>query len=375
MNTTRITNRKEVWKCAEKENFTLATYNILADFHIPARSDEQTPENWPVLYKYCKTEDLYKRKLGKSSKRHLLLMEEIRFLAADVICFQEVDKWYYEEVFKDELANLGYDTIFAMKKKETLEGLVTAVRKESFSVEASKTYSLNDLMYEEAESLGIDRSKNSLSHLEKDNVGIVTILRHLETGNKLFVCNFHATYDYEQPDIPTLQTCLLAKKLGKLRVEMALQDTSLKHDSPFIYCGDFNTEPTHFGYRIVVNGQLNRDETDRLARVYYHISEKTCKSEEKEREFRSNSAASIFKDSFKHELGLKSSYKEILGHEPTFTSSDGKHIGALDFIFYSKGIKPCAVLDTPASEEYLPGGPSKYFSSDHISLSAKFKFC
>ena len=78
MNTTRITNRKEVWKCAEKEDFSLATYNILADFHIPARSDEQTPENWPVLYKYCETEDLYKRKLGKSSKRHLLLMEEVR---------------------------------------------------------------------------------------------------------------------------------------------------------------------------------------------------------------------------------------------------------------------------------------------------------
>ena len=113
---------------------------------------------------------------------------QIRFLAADVICFQEVDKWYYEEIFKDELANLGYDIIFAMKEKETLEGLVTAVRKEKFYVEASNTYSLNNLMYEEADCLGIDRSNNSLSHLEKDNVGIVTILRHLETGNKLFVC-------------------------------------------------------------------------------------------------------------------------------------------------------------------------------------------
>ena len=93
--------------------------------------------------------------------------------------------------------------------------------------------------------------------------------------------NFHATYDYEQPDIPTLQTCLLAKKLGEFRVGMALQDTSLKHDSPIIYCGDFNTEPTHFGYRIVVNRQLTQNETDRLARVYFHNNEKTWKSEEK----------------------------------------------------------------------------------------------
>ena len=63
--------RKEIHKAETKGDFTVAIYNVLADFHIP-KNREHTK-----IYQYCPTEDLYKRPLGINSNRHALLMEEV----------------------------------------------------------------------------------------------------------------------------------------------------------------------------------------------------------------------------------------------------------------------------------------------------------
>ena len=63
--------RKEIHKAETTGDFTIAIYNVLADFHIP-KNREQTK-----LYQYCPTEDLYKRPLGINSNRHAVLMEEV----------------------------------------------------------------------------------------------------------------------------------------------------------------------------------------------------------------------------------------------------------------------------------------------------------
>ena len=65
--------RKEIRKAEAKGDFTIATYNVLADFHIP-KSRENTK-----LYQYCPTEDLYKKPLGINSNRHALLMKEVLY--------------------------------------------------------------------------------------------------------------------------------------------------------------------------------------------------------------------------------------------------------------------------------------------------------
>ena len=87
---------------------------------------------------------------------------------------------------KDELHRLGYESFYQRKEKNTEEGLLTAFRKDQFSLVEHQVISLNDLMYEKADQLGIE--KGDIGHFERDSVAIVMKLVHLKTLRKLFVC-------------------------------------------------------------------------------------------------------------------------------------------------------------------------------------------
>lgn len=63
--------RREIREAETKGDFTIAIYNVLADFHIPKNRENSK------LYQYCLTEDLYKKSLGINSNRHALLMKEV----------------------------------------------------------------------------------------------------------------------------------------------------------------------------------------------------------------------------------------------------------------------------------------------------------
>lgn len=76
-------------------------------------------------------------------------------------------------------------------------------------------------------------------------------------------------------------------------------------------------------------------------------------------------------------MPMQSSYEDVLGREPSFTSCHGKFIGTVDFVWYTPRVQhltliPTAVLLPPPLESLHCGLPSPEWPSDHISLLTKF---
>lgn len=77
MSSNHLFNRATVGGNYSDGDFTIATYNVLADYHIPNHSLYQKPETTPKLYRYCPPDHLYKKIHGRKSSRHLLLINEV----------------------------------------------------------------------------------------------------------------------------------------------------------------------------------------------------------------------------------------------------------------------------------------------------------
>ena len=112
---------------------------------------------------------------------------QIKYLSSDIICFQEIDKWY-QEAMSQELGKLGYSHDFQLKEKGTLEGVLTAVRKDVFETKSSHRLILNDLMYEKAAQVLKTGDKLKLERLERDTVAILTHLVHLSSRREVILC-------------------------------------------------------------------------------------------------------------------------------------------------------------------------------------------
>ena len=76
---------------------------------------------------------------------------------------------------------------------------------------------------------------------------------------------------------------------------------------------------------------------------------------------------------------MSSAYKDVLEHEPNYTTwkfrEDGEHIQTLDYIFYTPD-QLCveAVLDMPTGEQIGENRlPNLAFASDHFSLVADLR--
>lgn len=85
-----------------------------------------------------------------------------------------------------------------------------------------------------------------------------------------------------------------------------------------------------------------------------------------------------------HPLNIKSSYATTRGSartrgsngEPLATSYHSKFFGTVDYIWYSKGVVPTRVLDTPSvgGLRRTGGLPCKKVGSDHLALVSEFAF-
>ena len=157
---------------------------------------------------------------------------------------------------------------------------------------------------------------------------------------------------------------------------------------PHIILGDFNQQPESPGYRILQCGVLPDDARDELERQK-HIEQVEAATEGAKEHFNGDAEKSktglihlIGADLFTHSSpSLKSAYFEALkGREPPVTCVDLEQDNkkqTLDYIWFSGDtLQLESVVDVP-SEAQIDAEvafPSQTFPSDHISLSATFKF-
>ncbi|XP_052887894.1 carbon catabolite repressor protein 4 homolog 6 isoform X2 [Gossypium arboreum] len=184
------------WKYAgtppppRSDKFVVLSYNVLADylasthrnlyFHIPFHM-----MNWEW--------------------RMRNLMFEISLWSADILCFQEVDRFHDME---EQLNSMGYNGIWKMRTGRAIDGCAIFWRTSS--------------------------STNS---------------------NKVVICNIHVLYNPRRGEI----------KLGQVRrlLERAHSVSKSWDDAPVVLCGDFNCTPKSPLYNFISEQKLDLSEVNR----------------------------------------------------------------------------------------------------------------
>ncbi|KAL7617262.1 carbon catabolite repressor protein 4 homolog 6 [Lactuca sativa] len=212
------------------ERFTILSYNILADYLAIN----------------------HRNKLYFHIPRHILdwefrkrnIMFELGLWSADILCFQEVDRF---EDFEEDLKMRGYSGIWKMRTGEAVDGCAIFWRSSRFK-----------LLHEEA----IEYNKLGL----RDNVAQICVLESLNgksstesptpiCSNKVVICNIHVLFNPKRGEI----------KLGQVRVllERAYATSKLWDNAPVVLCGDFNSTPKSSLYNFISDQKLNVSELPR----------------------------------------------------------------------------------------------------------------
>uniref|UniRef100_A0A6N2NHR6 Endonuclease/exonuclease/phosphatase domain-containing protein n=1 Tax=Salix viminalis TaxID=40686 RepID=A0A6N2NHR6_SALVM len=199
----------------DSEKFIVLSYNILADYlAINHRS-----------------------KLYYHIPRHMLDWEwrkrsiifELGLWSADIMCFQEVDRFGdLEEALKVR----GYSGIWKMRTGNAIDGCAVFWRTSRFRLIHEESIKFNKH--------GLRDNVAQICVLEKlirqDNTADASTLHTSSTSsNKVVICNIHVLYNPKRGDI----------KLGQVRMllDRAHAVSKTWNDAPVILCGDFNCTP------------------------------------------------------------------------------------------------------------------------------------
>lgn len=216
------------------ERFTVLSYNILADylavnqrsrlyFHIPRHMLDW---EW--------------------RKRNIIF--ELGLWSADVMCFQEVDRFGDLE---EELKLRGYTGIWKMRTGDPVDGCAIFWRASRFKLLHEECIEFNKL--------GLRDNVAQICVLESINQnysGSTSALPASSTGsNKVVICNIHVLYNPRRGEI----------KLGQVRalLDKAHAVSKIWNDAPIVICGDFNCTPKSPLYNFISEQKLDLSGLDR----------------------------------------------------------------------------------------------------------------
>ncbi|KAJ8773110.1 hypothetical protein K2173_028287 [Erythroxylum novogranatense] len=317
---------------ASHERFKVVSYNILGNRNALKHRDLY--QNVPSSYlKWC-----YRKRI---------ICDEIIGWDPDIICLQEVDRYF--DLFK-VLKKAGYGGCYKRRTGDHVDGCAMLWK--------------SDMQICNGES------------------------------KRLLVGNIHVLYNPSRGDI----------KLGQIRFLLSRAQILSKKwgNIPVVLTGDFNSTPQSAIYNFLSSSELNvllyekkelsGQRNCRPAQVF-DVNKET------------NNSLSMVDGLFKinwtgeevkvatgssehhiavHPLKLKSSYATIEGStstrdlngEPLATSYHSKFLGTVDYLWYSGGIAPTGVLDTlPFDILRRTGGlPCEKLGSDHLALVSEFGF-
>ncbi|KAL9266810.1 Carbon catabolite repressor protein 4 homolog 1-like protein [Drosera capensis] len=336
-------------------NFTVLSYNILADVYATSESYSYCP-SWALSWTY----------------RRQNLLREIVGYRADIICLQEVQNDHFEEFFSPELDKHGYQAIYKRKTSEvsqTLDGCATFFRRDRFSHVKKYEVEFNKAAQSLAEAVVPNsQKKNALNRLVEDNVALIVVVEakfnHQGADNPgkrqlLCVANTHVNVHQDLKDVKLWQVHTLLKGLEKIAASA---------DIPMLVCGDFNSAPGSSPHSLLALGKVDAMHPDLLV-----------------------DPLGILRPHMKltHQLALVSAYSsfarsgieqrrrmDLSTNEPLFTNCTRDFIGTNDYIFYTADSLTVDSLLELLDEDSLRKNtalPSPEWSSDHIALLGEFR--
>ncbi|XAR69960.1 Poly(A)-specific ribonuclease [Bertholletia excelsa] len=347
---------------SEQDRFMVVSYNILGDKNAFKHRDLY--QNVPSFYL-------------KWDRRKRLICEELTGWSPDIICLQEVDKYFD---LKKMMEKAGYVGSYKRRTGDSIDGCAMFWKDDKFQLLEGEI---------------IEFKRYGL----RDNVAQLSVFEIRKAKSRKFLIgNIHVLYNPSRGDVKLGQIRYLSSKAHILSEKWG--------NIPVVLAGDFNTTPQSAIYEFLSSSELNIMLHDRKelsgqrncnpAQVFgvkreignplalmdsaLHRVFKCLWTEEEIKVATGNLVDQIVT----HPLKLSSSYAAVKGSartrdlndEPLATSYHSKFIGTVDYLWYSDGLTPTRVLDTLPIDvlretECLP---CKKFGSDHLALVCEFAF-
>jgi mRNA deadenylase 3'-5' endonuclease subunit Ccr4 len=114
----------------------------------------------------------------------------LEWLDGDILCLQEVDPSYFEDLLYQKLSKLGYEGNFALQSDK--EGIASFFKTEVFELVMKKEISINDMMQEGCRENG---QEALISHLKICNKVLMMALRH-KSSNQLLIIGKKVDNEY-----------------------------------------------------------------------------------------------------------------------------------------------------------------------------------
>ncbi|OVA05024.1 Endonuclease/exonuclease/phosphatase [Macleaya cordata] len=313
-----------------QERFTVVSHNILADRN--ASKHRGFYSNVPSEYMNW---DYRKR----------VICEELIGLDPDIICLQEVDK-YYDLLITMEKE--GYAGTYKRRTGDTVDGCAMFWKSDVFKLLEGESIKFKEF--------GL-----------RDNVAQLSVFEMCKADSRrIVVGNIHVLFNQNQGDI----------KLGQIRLLLSRAHTlSEKWGTiPVVLAGDFNSTPQSAVYKFLSSSELNITLYDRrdlsgqrschpaqFSSTERQISKpcilmdrcfEYCWTDEEVKTATGDSSSTVVE----HSLKLSSSYATVKGStisrdslgEPLATSYHSSFLGTVDYLWYSDNLVPTRVLDTPS---------------------------
>jgi len=327
--------------------------------------------NWNVLADLYATESVYpyceKWALSWSWRKHLI-MKELKSMAADIITLQEVQKDAFDDWFKPQLAEAGYEGVYQQKKREpifhrgkyTAEGCATFYKTTRFKRVDKCIVDYDKLSASELRNMvtgNLDIEKG-LQRLSKGNIALAVMLEdlHIKTthsgqsqgpsgGHVLCIVNTHVLADPGYLDVKLWQAHLLMRTLDQL------PDKNM----PILLCGDFNSTPESGVYEYLRSGNLRSDHED----------------------LRTDPVGLLKNLKLGHSLRMSTAYETCNGREAQYTNYTEDFKGTLDYIWFtadSLAVLAISQVDDESQLTQETALPSSTRPSDHVSLVSTFMF-
>ncbi|ESQ48050.1 hypothetical protein EUTSA_v10020715mg [Eutrema salsugineum] len=342
----------------DSERFTVVSYNILGDRNSSYHRDLYSNVSFPHL---------------KWGYRKRLICEEMIRLKPDIICMQEVDKYF--DLFS-MMEKAGYAGSYKRRTGDNIDGCAMFWKADRFRV---------------LERENIEFSRFGM----RDNVAQLSVLELRKSkSRKLLVGNIHVLYNPSRGDVKLGQIRSLCSKAHLLSKKWG--------DIPIVLGGDFNSTPQSPLYNFLASAELNimkhdkrelsgqrnchsnqvletgRKSSSTITSISRCLSSSWTNEEIRVATGQENSYWAV------HPLKLRSSYASVKGStntrdsvgEPLATSYHSKFLGTVDYLWYSDGLVPARVLDTIPTDVLCKtrGLPCQELGSDHLALVSEFFF-
>lgn len=325
--------------------------------------------NWNILADLYCTEAMYpyaeKWTLSWSWRKHLIL-KELKSMAADIITLQEVQKDAYDDWFKPQLAEAGYEGVYQQKKRDPIfhrgryvaEGCATFYKTTRFKRVDKHVIDYDKLSAQELSRHAAENADSALQRLSKGNIAVAVILEDLHIkathsgqaqgpcgGHLICVINTHILADPGFADVKLWQALMLLRTVEQMPME----------SMPLLICGDFNSTPESAVYELLRQGSVRSDHE----------------------ELKVDPCGLLKRLNIGHALNMCTAYETCNGREAQYTNYTEDFKGTLDYIWFSADTLDVLAISQVDEESQLTQEtalPSSTRPSDHVSLVSTLKF-